>query len=302
MKTYNLNPSYHDLAISSRCRCCLDNDKVLCEKLKLTSIDFCIWYDENLLTIKNIDFTKKPFDFILFLFDNNYLNSKRFFDNSNISNFRLACLIFSRFVKMADVNKIKSMSHLFLADNPDFLKPILKNTIEVDFTKIFIYDRYKSNKKIFPYFSNNNVDKQLIGELISRQFIAFDEKYNNIIYINRDLYDNVSIEKHGITPKHFMRLEGKPFPFIYFTETEEYSYKRFTRCEAFATTLELLQFISENEVYDDVVYISLHTDNYNPEAIKNFKISFGDLYINFHFDNKVDVNKVEEEINEELPF
>ena len=157
MKTYNIYPAckYHSL-ISPRSKCCLDNDKALCEKQKLTTIDFCIWWDESLLTIDKLNFNIKPFDFILYLLDNNYLNSKSFFDNSNVSNFRIACLLFSRFVKMVDTKKIKNMSELFINDNPDILKSSSTNVIEVDFAKIFIYDRYNSNKKIFPYFSNNS--------------------------------------------------------------------------------------------------------------------------------------------------
>ena len=301
MKNYNTYPAKDYLVISPRSQVCLDNDKSLCLRNSLTSLDFCIWYDESLLTCEKLDFSKEAFDFILYLFDYGYIKAEKYLQSPNKS-FRISCLLFSKFVH-CDVKRIKSFTKQFLSENPDFLKTReQKLKDEYDFTTTFIYDRYKSNKLIFPYFAKNKVNKSLVAELISRQFISFDDKYNNVVYINKDMTDNISIEKHGIGTKHFMRLEGKAFPFIYFSESDNYDYKRFLRCEAFATTLELLQYLSENEICEDVVYISMHTDNYNPDALKNFKIVFGELHINYHFENTVDEKQIQDEIDEEYPF
>lgn len=287
MKTYNNFPSVGFLKLNPHSISNLESDKKISEQLNLKSLDFALWFDESLLEIKDLDLNKKPFDFILYLLDNNYINSRRFFNNSSKSNFRIACLLFSKFVK-CDVSKIKSIREEYIKDNSEKIQK--EKEEEIDFNSYISYNRLKSNKKIFLYLLNHGCSRSVISELISRRFICFDDKYNNIIYINSDLLDMKSIEKHGIGEKHFMRLEGTPFPFCYWKDTENIDNKRFTKVEVFKNTLELIQYISENEAKENILYISTHSDNFNIKMIDNLKEIFGDIELHYNFESeKIDM-------------
>lgn len=287
MITYNLNQAKDFIKLSTRCYCDLKGDKNYCKLQKLDAIDFCLWFDNSLLEIKDLSFRQAPFDFILSLVDKNHINTKAFFGNACKDNFRVACLLFSKFVK-CDVERIHAIREKFLTDNPGFLFPKPEPT-PVNFDSIFDYSRHKCNKMIFPYLYGNGVSKSVIAELISRQFIAFEEQYNNIIYICQDCLDYHGIEKHGIGHKHFMKLEGEPFPFVYFPEDlEDVRNDKFIQAEVFDTTLALLQYLSREDtvIYSNVLYVSLHTSNYNREALDNLRLAFPNITLNFHFEDE----------------
>lgn len=306
MKTYNVNSVLsHGFRLSTRSYCNTELDKQLAKDKKLDALDFCLWFDNQLLDIKDVSFKMKPFDFILKLVDLNYINSRSFFSNSVKSNFRIACLIFAKFVK-CDANNIHSIREEFLKDYPHFFDK--KEEVKINYDELFKYDRYKANKLIFLYAKNNGISKTLMSELVSRQLVAFDEKGHNIVYVCTDCFDFQGIERHGIGTKHFMKLEGTPFPFVYYKERfDRVSNDKFVKVEVFDTSLVLLQYLSDDniDIYDDVLYVSMHTSNYNKKAFDNLKNVFGDLPATFHFDNsaKEDFKPLpEEDYDEDIPF
>lgn len=281
-KAYNNTPAISYLTISTRSFCNQSKDEQMCVSKKFDSLDFVLWYDETLLDSK-VSIHLPVFKYILKCVDDGIITYSGFKNK----NYRLACLIFSKFV-ISDSVKIKNMRDNFISDNPDFFS--FKKEVElIDYSNIFKYNHYNCNKRIFPHLYSNGVKKEVISELISRQFISFEENdyLGNLIYICKDNFDYHGLEYHGIGQKHFMRLKGEAFPFVYFKENfENISNDKYVRFEMFDTTLSLLQYISTNEIYDDVLYCSLHTPNFNVEQITNIRKVFGNLPIHFNFENE----------------
>lgn len=286
---YNIQSACNNVTISSRSFCDLKKDEVLCINKKLDSLDFALWWDERLLENEDVSIHLPVFKYIISCIDKGYI----FNSNFRNKNFRFACLIFSKFVN-CDSSFLHNVRDNFLSDNPDFMS-FKKEEPKIDFNSVFSYNHYQSNKSIFLYFKKNGVDDSLIAELISRQFLGFEEKGHNIVYVCRDLFDPRSLESHGMGSKHFMRLQGC-FPFVYWSEDldseDSVKYERFDRFEIFEDTLSMLQYISSNLVSHNVLYCSVHTPNYNVECIKNLKKTFGDLPIKFHFENKKEIPEI----------
>ena len=288
-KTYNVNPAKYSITLSQSRRSYLTKDKVRCEEKGFDALDFVLWYDQTLLDA-DISFAQSPFNFILQCVEKKIITA-RGIDND----FRLACLIFSVFVN-SEVSPLKRIRQTFLNENPNFFENE-RNTAyrTVDFNSVYNYNRSAANKKMFPFFDNKGIEKRLISELISRQLLAFDDKgtYKNIVYVCQDVLGNKQgLEICGMTSNPFMRLLGKPFPFLYFRdETEQLNNADFERVEVFADTLTMLKRLSELYVTPDgipfrVLYISLHKSNYSEEAYKNFAAMFREIEEVWHCDCK----------------
>lgn len=264
MKKYNNNPAINYLSykINKNARCYKATDDKICSAKGLTCLDFLLWYDETFLTEK-LDFKKSVFDFILYLTDRDGLC----ISSSTIkNNFRLACLIYNKFVN-ADEKEIKKMSAEYLKDNP-------VNDNYINWESIIDYDK-KGNKVMFPFFRQLGISDKFVAELVSRQLLAFDNKFRNLVFICSDSLGNrYGLEKHGITSKHFMRLEGDKFPFCYWVERgNEINFKNINNIVLYSDTLEMLEEIStliENDEIDyNTVYASLHTKNFHSDCLDN---------------------------------
>lgn len=289
MKTYNFKPAYNNITISTRSFCDLKKDEQICLSKKFDSLDFVLWFDEKLIDNKDVSLHLPVFKYIVTSIDKGYITYSGFKNK----NFRLACLIFSKFVN-CDSLLLKQIRNTFLSDNPDILE-FEKDVPEINFDDCFNYNHYQANKSIFSYFKKNGVDYKLVSELIARQFLGFQETGHNIIYVGKDLFDYKSTETHGLGTRHFMRLKGE-FPFVYYIENLEkedcYKYSRFDRIEVFDTSLSMLQYLSNNKIYYNVVYCSVHTENYNVSCLKNLLKIFGDLPLHFHFANKKEIPEI----------
>ena len=293
---YNDKPAKDYLTISERSYTNKSKDEAFSLEKRQTTLDFVLWYDEKLLKNTDVSINLEPFKYILTSIDKGYITS----DKLKNKNYRLACLIFSKFVQ-ADMSRIQMYRDLFLSENPDFFT-FKKEEEDINFNEIFNYNHYQCNRLIFPYLYGNGIQKTLISELISRQFISFDQEHHNIIYVCKDIFDYKALEYHGIGKKHFMRLKGT-FPFVYWKENEKnISKDRFIRYELFEDTLTLLQYLSNNYIEDNVLYCSLHTSNYNLDSIVNLRNSFGDLHINFNFENTKEIPEYEKPLEKESEY
>ena len=283
---YNKNPACEDLRLSKTSRIYKSADDQLCISKGLNSLDFCLWFDERLL--KNfVDFGKNPFNVILQFIDNkddNFVVHASGIKN----NYRLACLIYHSFVN-CDVDRIKKISKEYLIDHPE-VKINGKNFDEkVDFASIFDYDTIKANKLIFPYFRDKDIEDSLVAELLKRRLLAFDNKFRNLIFVGADSFCSYGIEKHGITAKHFMILEGKKFPFCYWFEREtKKDFKNFKNIELYADTVEMLEDISSKRcsggIDVDTIYASLHTPNFSEHCLNNLlELCSDGVKINYNF-------------------
>ena len=298
MKIYNLSPAINFLAISERSYCNKNLDDSKCLENHFDALDFALWYDESLLTTA-LPMSLPAFSYIIEAIDNGYISCNKLKNK----NFRLACLIYSKFVN-CDKERLSKIREDFLKDNPNFFNSEDIKEEKIDYDSLFNdYNHSKCNKRLFPYFYGNGVAKTLISELITRQFICCEEYKNitNIIYICKDNFDYHGIEKNGMTSKHFMKLEGEKFPFVYFKEDfSNVSNSKYIRFEMFENSLSLLQYLSRNEIHEDILYCSLHSKNYDLESIENLKKVFGDLPLHFNFeDSKYKDNKKEETIEKE---
>lgn len=279
-KQYNKLPSRYTINIVQSRKCSLDVVKETCSNKGLDTLDFVLWYDEKLLN-SSISVQLPLFDYILKSISDGIITYK-----APIKHFRMACLIMQEFSKCNKV-QVAAMRAAFLKDHPNFLDAACA---DVDFDSLYKYDHYTANKIMFPYFARQHIDKDLIAELISRKMLAFDDTYKikNIVYICQDLYDNYGIEILGMTEKHYQRLKGQPFPFVYIAEEfDAFSMDDVTSVEFFGSTIEMLQHLSELRESEDGIpartaFASLHTDNYNIAAYLAFKKSFPNTKETWH--------------------
>ena len=286
MKTYNKYPAVNRLHINKDCRVYKTSDDKMCITKGLNALDFCLWFDETLL--KNfVDFQKNPFNVILQFIDNKEDNFI-IYSNKVRNNYRLACLIYHSFVN-CDVDKVKAMETEYLEDHSNVSINGKNYDNVVDWEQILDYDKIKANKLIFPYFRNKDIEIPLISELLSRELLAFDNKFRNLIFIGRDSYCKYGLEKHGITDKHFLRIEGKKFPFCYWYEREEKrDFKQFKNLVLYSDTIEMLEEIStlrcEGGIDKDTLYCSLHTANFSEYCLENLlELLSDDINIKYTF-------------------
>ena len=102
--TYNSDYVSRHLTISSRSFCDLKKDEQICINKNLDSLDFCLWYDEMLINNDDISLHLPPFKYIVTCIDKSYIS----YVGLKNSNFRLACLIFAKFVN-CDVVLLKHL-------------------------------------------------------------------------------------------------------------------------------------------------------------------------------------------------
>lgn len=283
-KQYNKLPARYNINIVQSKKCSLDVVKETCNNKGLDTLDFILWYDEKLLH-SSVSVHLAPFDYILQSISAGIITYK-----APIKHFRMACLILQEFSK-CNKSQVAAMRTAFLKDHPHFLDAVCT---DVDFDSLYNYNHYTANKIMFPYFARQHIDKDLIAELISRKMLAFDDTYKikNIIYVCQDLYDNHGIEILGMTEKHYQRLKGQPFPFVYLAEEfDAFSMEDVTKVEFFGSTIKMLQHLSELRASEDGIpartaFASLHTDNYNMEAYLAFKKSFPNAKETWHCTKK----------------
>ena len=189
-KTYNFKPAYNNITISPRSFCDFKKDEQLCLNKNFDALDFALWFDEKLIDNTDVSLYLPVFKYIVTNIDKGYICDSRFKNK----NFRLACLIFAKFVQCDSV-LLKQIRNTFLSDNPDILE-FKKDTPVIDFEIPFQYNHWQANKSIFSYFKKNGVDDKLVSELIARQFIGFEEKGHNVIYVGKDLFDYKSLESY----------------------------------------------------------------------------------------------------------
>lgn len=272
MKKYNNSPAVYDISrhITKNARVYKDVDDKLVVSKGLNSLDFLLWYDERLLENNNINFNIPPFKMILNLIDNKEEQFNIKISSGNVkSNYRLACLVYHAFSK-CDSDRIKGISEQYILDNPSKFDIKKKEPDILNWTDLTTFDKSTGCKKIFPYFRSQGIKESLIAELITRQLLSFDNKFNNLIFICQSPFDRYGIEKHGITAKHFMRLEGAKFPFCYWYQKEEIKdFNSFDHCIIFPDTIEMLKYISDNDIDENTIYSSLHTKNFHTDCIDN---------------------------------
>ena len=268
---YNKYPACKELKLSKTSRIYKSADDQLCVAKGLNALDFVLWFDETLL--KNfVDFSKNPFGVILQFIDNKDDNFVVFASGIK-NNYRLACLIYHAFVN-CDAERIKNISKEYLIDHPEVKINGRNYDDKLDFDSIFDYDTIKANKLIFPFFRDKDIEDSLVAELLKRRLLAFDNKFRNLIFVGADPFCNFGVEKHGITEKHFMRIEGKKFPFVYWFEREtKKDFKNFKRVELYSDTIEMLEDISSKRCSGgidlDTIYASLHTPNFSEYCLNN---------------------------------
>ena len=286
MKTYN------SIVISHTARCIKQKDDEMCKSKGLTALDFIFWWNDALMsTSPNV--RQSAFNLILNLCDLGEI------EHPTIKKpFRLACIIYHKFVNVSEstIPKLRE-------EENEFFKSHDKVTgSPFDFSKYYTYDRFQSNKKIFGFLKSKGISASLISELISRGFLGYDQQFNNLVFFGRTMGQEKSIEKHGITSKHFMRLEGIPYPFVFWADTgENYDPTSYRRVDVYPNTLSLLKAISEmkeNDTLDyEVLYVSVHTLNYSFACLDNLLLDYPDRHCHFTFDDIKGYNKYLEEKN-----
>ncbi len=244
-----------------------------------TAFEFCIWYDYQLVGKANLE--TGVFSCILDLIDNKHISA------AYIKDFRLACILFQKFLQSdKTINNNKCAE--YLADHPDIAVRLNTKRVNANFGEYLKYDREKAHKIIFPFFRSRGIDINLIGELISRELLAFDTTFRNLIFLNTNHLEIVGVEKLGIGEEHFQRLEGKkPLCWCYWMEQKKHIQFQ-TDIESvifFDTTLHLLKYLSDHEPQENTLYCSLHTENCLLETfINTIALLKKDVEIKFVFE------------------
>ncbi|MGF7059640.1 hypothetical protein [Brassicibacter mesophilus] len=254
---------------------------------KRTAFEFCIWYDFQLVDVANLN--TGILSCILELIEKKHISTEK-----HIKNFRLACMLFHKFMQ-SDKKVNDGKCEEYIADHPAIAARLSTVNIEVDFISYLNYDRTSANKQMFPFFRAKEIDTNLIAELISRELLAFDCKFHNLIFINKADTGILGVEKLGIGIKHLQRLEGiRPICWSYWVERKNHiNFKTdIQRVIFFDTTIRLLQYLKENYPQDNTLYCSLHTDNYLIETYTNTLELFNtDVEIQFNFENQEKIQR-----------
>ncbi|WP_101697017.1 hypothetical protein [Clostridium minihomine] len=251
-----------------------------------TALEFCIWFDFNLVGAANLE--TGVFSCILDLIDNKHISAQY------VKSFRLACILLQRFLQSdKQVNDKKCQE--YLTDHPEIETRLRTRRVNMDFSSFLNYDRVKGNKVIFPFFRERGIDTKLIAELISRELLAFDNKYRNLIFLNTTDAEIVGVEKLGTREKHFQRLEGKrPLGWHYWLERLEKVHLNIDieTVVFFDNTFRLLKYLSDNEPQKDTLYSSLHTENCLLETYTNTLALLKDnVNIEFNFENESQIQR-----------
>ena len=256
---------------------------------KRTAFEFCIWYDFTLVNVANLH--TGVLSCILDLVEKNYISSEAY-----VKDFRLANLLMQKFLQ-SDKRINDAKCEEYLADYPAIMTELNTISIAADFSEFLSYDRVTANKQMFPFFRSKGINTNLIAQLISREMLAFDCKFNNLLFINRTDTEIVGVEKLGVGSKHFQRLEGsKPVCWSYWVERREYiSFKTdIKKVIFFDDTIRLLQHLSENQPQENVLYCSLHTENCLIDTYTNpIELLNADVEIQFNFANKEAIQRFE---------
>lgn len=233
------------------------------EEEKRTALEFCVWYDFQLVDKAKLDVG--VFFCILDLVNNKHITAPY------IKDFRLACILLQRFLQSSKATNDKSCQE-YIADHPEVQSRLETKYINMDFSQFLNYDRAKANKQLFPFFRNKGINTDLVAELISRHLLAYDLNRRNLIFLNRTDTDTIGVEKLGTGTKHFQRLEGTiPMCWHYWMERDEHITFRtdIDTVVFFDTTLNMLKHITDNEPQERTLYASLHTPNCLLETYKN---------------------------------
>ena len=256
---------------------------------KRTAFEFCIWYDFTLVNVANLH--TGVLSCILDLAEKNHISSDAY-----VNDFRLANLLMQKFLQ-SDKKVNDAKCEEYLADYSAIMTKLNTISIDADFSEFLSYDRVTANKQMFPFFRSKGINTNLIAQLISREMLAFDCKFHNLVFINRTDTEIVGVEKLGIGSKHFQRLEGiKHVCWSYWVEKRKYiSFKTdIQKVIFFDDTIRLLQHLSENQPQENVLYCSLHTDNCLIETYTNtLELLNDDVEIQFNFANKEAIQRFE---------
>ena len=233
------------------------------EEEKRTALEFCIWYDFQLVDKAKLD--TGVFSCILDLVNNKHITAPY------VKQFRLACILLQRFLQSSKATNDKSCQE-YIADHPEVASILETKRINMDFSQFLNYDRAKAHKQLFPFFRSKGINTDLVAELISRHLLAYDLDRRNLIFLNRTDRDTIGVEKLGTGTKHFQRLEGTmPMCWHYWLEQDEHITFRadIDTVIFFDTTLNMLKYLTDNEPQERTLYASLHTPNCLLETYKN---------------------------------
>jgi hypothetical protein len=298
LKSYQQNKARHKMFISKTTLTKhYETLKAEAQQQCRTSLEFCIWFDYDLVPFCNL--ATNPFNAITQLIDNGHiLNDKK------LKPFRLACIIFQKF--MDSDHSINMLNvHDFLSDFPQYADPQANKTYrDCDVKNIYEYDGSDANKRMFPYFERNIVSKKLIAIMIARGFLAYDEKYNNLVYVCQDDTTIYGVEKHGMLAGNFILPEyvniHKPYPFMYWNQyNDRVTLKTdIKQVIFFDETLYMLQELSKGSE-DNTLYCSLHTADADIKLYQNgLELIPQNAEIYFNFSDKIKEQKFMDKVNE----
>lgn len=263
-----------------------------------TALEFCVWYDFQLVSVARLDVN--VFSCILELIEKGHITGQY------MKQFRLACILMQKFLQSSKAINDRKCTE-YLADHPEVSARLETKRIDIDFSKFLKYDRYRAHKQMFPYFRQQGISTDLIAELVSRELLAYDLDFRNLIFLNRTDTDIIGVEKLGTGSKHFQRLEGiKPLCWLYWAEDRQYITLSadIETVVFFDNTLNLLKYLTNNAPRAETLYASLHTPNCLVETYKNTVLMLKEgVKIEFIFEDKEKIKRFENiEILSDIPM
>ena len=106
------------------------------EEEKRTALEFCVWYDFQLVDKAKLDVG--VFSCILDLVNNKHITAPY------IKDFRLACILLQRFLQSSKATNDKSCQE-YIADHPEVQSRLETKYINMDFSQFLNYDRAKAS-------------------------------------------------------------------------------------------------------------------------------------------------------------
>lgn len=253
-----------------------------------TALEFCVWYDFQLVNVARLDVN--VFSCILDLVEEGHITGQY------MKQFRLACILMQKFLQSSKVINDRKCAE-YLADHPEVASRLETKRIDIDFSKFLKYDRYRAHKQMFPYFRQQGISTDLVAELVSRELLAYDLDFRNLIFLNRTDTDIIGVEKLGTGSKHFQRLEGtKPLCWHYWVDDEQYTTLSadIETVVFFDKTLNLLKYLTDNAPRMGTLYASLHTPNCLVETYENtISLLKKGVKIEFIFEDKEKIKRFE---------